>query len=95
MCYNYRIFMLLKNFVPQNTIMTKVYEILINEKIIKNRLPDVINHFIKELTDNTPIKAITTDLYPMYRNIFENLNIKQQSCIIQLRRTIYTKLKMI
>ena len=29
----------------------------------------------------------------MYRNIFDDLNIKQQLCIIHLRRTIYTKLK--
>ena len=29
----------------------------------------------------------------MYRNILDDLNIKQQLCIIHLRRTIYTKLK--
>ena len=29
----------------------------------------------------------------MYRNIFDDLKIKQQLCIIHLRRTIYTKLK--
>ena len=29
----------------------------------------------------------------MYRNIFDDLNIKQQLCIIHLRRTTYTKLK--
>ncbi len=29
----------------------------------------------------------------MYRNIFDDLNIKQQLCIIHLRRTIYAKLK--
>lgn len=29
----------------------------------------------------------------MYRNIMDDLNIKQQLCIIHLRRTIYTKLK--
>ena len=29
----------------------------------------------------------------MYMNIFDDLNMKQQLCIIHLRRTIYTKLK--
>ena len=29
----------------------------------------------------------------MYRNILDDLNIKQQLCIIHLRRTTYTKLK--
>jgi len=53
----------------------------------------VIKQFIKESLHNKPIIAITTDLYPMYRNIMDDLNIKQQLCIIHLRRTIYTKLK--
>ena len=54
---------------------------------------NIIKQFIKESLDNKPLIAITTDLYPMYRNIFDDLNIKQQLCIIHLRRTIYTKLK--
>ena len=63
------------------------------KKIVKNRSPTIIKHFIKESLINKPIKSITTDLYPMYRNILDDLNIKQQLCIIHLRRTIYTKLK--
>ena len=75
------------------TIYDSVYEIPISEKIVQNRSPTVIKRFIKESLHNKPIKAITTDLYPMYRNIMDDLNIKQQLCIIHLRRTIYTKLK--
>lgn len=75
------------------TLFDSVYEIPISEKIVRNRSPTVIKQFIKESLHNKPIIAITTDLYPMYRNIFDDLNIKQQLCIIHLRRTIYTKLK--
>ena len=75
------------------TLFDSVYEIPISEKIVRNRSPTVIKRFIKESLHNKPIIAITTDLYPMYRNIFDDLNIKQQLCIIHLRRTIYTKLK--
>ena len=75
------------------TIYDSVYEIPISEKIVRNRSPSVIKRFIKELLHNKPIISITTDLYPMYRNIMDDLNIKQQLCIIHLRRTIYAKLK--
>ena len=75
------------------TIYDSVYEIPISEKIVRNRSPQAIKRFIKESLQNKPIIAITTDLYPMYRNIMDDLNIKQQLCIIHLRRTIYTKLK--
>ena len=75
------------------TIYDSVNEIPISEKIVRNRPPTVIKQFIKESLYNKPIIAITTDLYPMYRNIMDDLNIKQQLYIIHLRRTIYTKLK--
>ena len=51
------------------TIYDSVYEIPISEKIVQNRSPTVIKQFIKESLHNKPIKAITTDLYPMYHNI--------------------------
>ena len=75
------------------TLYDSVNEIPISEKIVRNRSPNIIKQFIKESLDNKPLIAITTDLYPMYRNIFDDLKIKQQLCIIHLRRTIYTKLK--
>ncbi|MEE1117987.1 MAG: hypothetical protein UHX91_07070 [Methanosphaera sp.] len=52
------------------------------------RLPAVIKRFIKESLYNKPIKSITTDLYPTYRIIFDDLKIKQQLCIIHSRRTV-------
>jgi hypothetical protein len=64
------------------TIYDSVNEIPISEKIVQNRSPNIIKQFIKESLDNKPLIAITTDLYPMYRNIFDDLNIKQQLCII-------------
>ncbi|MBQ6218911.1 MAG: hypothetical protein IJJ47_04185 [Methanosphaera sp.] len=74
------------------TIYDSVNEIPISEKIVKNRSPSVIKQFIKESLQNKPIIAITTDFYPMYWNILDDLNIKQQLCIIHLRRVIYTNL---
>ncbi|WP_162685690.1 hypothetical protein [Methanosphaera sp. BMS] len=61
----------------RSTIYDSINEIPISEKIVRNRSPNIIKQFIKESLDNKPLIAITTDLYPMYGNIFDDLNIKQ------------------
>ena len=34
--------------------------------------------FIKESTENKPFFCLTTDLFPMYRNVADELNVKHQ-----------------
>ena len=48
---------------------------------------------VLESTENKPFICLTTDLFPMYRNVADELGVKHQLCIFHLFKTINHKIK--
>ena len=44
--------------------------------------------FILDSTANKPFICLTTDLFPMYRNVADEIGVKHQLCIFHLFQTI-------
>ncbi|AMK16016.1 transposase [Methanobrevibacter olleyae] len=56
-------------------------------------IPENTKKFIQESIQNKPFKCLTTDLFPMYINIADELGVKHQLCIFHLFNTINHKIK--
>lgn len=66
----------------------------VSEKIVRHRIPKTTETFIKESTKNKPFISLTTDLFPMYRNLTDKLQVKHQLCKFHLYKTINHKIKV-
>jgi hypothetical protein len=74
------------------TLFDHILNIPVNEKIAPDKGYTTILQFIQESTKNKPLKSITTDHVPEYKNIMDELNIKHQLCIFHLYKMIGDKL---
>jgi len=74
------------------TLYDHILNIPLSEKITPDKEYTTIIQFIKESTKNKPLKAITTDHVPEYKNIMDELNVKHQLCIFHFYKMIGDKL---
>ncbi len=74
------------------TLFDHILNIPVNEKITPDKGYNTIIQFIRESTVNKPLKAITTDHVPEYKNIMDELKVKHQLCIFHLYKMIGDKL---
>lgn len=75
------------------TLYDSILNVPVAEKIVRRRIPENTKKFIKESTKNKPFICLTTDLFPMYRNVADELGVKHQLCIFHLFKTINHKIK--
>lgn len=75
------------------TLFDSVLNIPVAEKIVRHRIPENTKKFIQETTHDKPFKCLTTDLFPMYRNVADELGVKHQLCTFHLFKTINHKIK--
>jgi transposase-like protein len=74
------------------TLYDHILNIPVNEKITPDKEYTTIKQFIQESTENKPLKAITTDHVPEYKNIMDELKVKHQLCIFHFYKMIGDKL---
>jgi transposase-like protein len=74
------------------TLYYHILNIPVNEKITSDIGYTTIKQFIQESTENKPLKAITTDHVPEYKNIMDELEVKHQLCIFNFYKMIGDKL---
>jgi hypothetical protein len=74
------------------TLYNHILNIPVNEKITSDKGYTTIKQFIQESTENKPLKAITTDHVPEYKNIMDELKVKHQLCIFHFYKMIGDKL---
>jgi transposase-like protein len=77
------------------TLFDHILNIPVNEKITPDKGYATILQFIQESILNKPLKAITTDHVPEYKNIMDELNVKHQLCIFHLYKMINDKLHIL
>ena len=75
------------------TLFDSVLNIPVSEKVVRHRIPENTKKFIQETTKDKPFKCLTTDLFPMYRNVTDDLGVKHQLCVFHLIKTINHKIK--
>ena len=75
------------------TLYDSILNVPVAEKIVRRRIPENTKKFIQENTENKPFICLTTDLFPMYRNVADELGVKHQLCIFHLFKTINHKIK--
>lgn len=76
------------------TLFDAILNIPVSERIVRHRIPKNTKKFILDSTENKPFICITTDLFPMYRNVADEIGIKHQLCTFHLFQTINHKLKV-
>ena len=74
------------------TLYDHILNIPLSEKITSDKGYTTIKQFITESTDNKPLKAITTDHVPEYKNIMDELKVKHQLCIFHFYKMIGDRL---
>src|ERR1039458_7032224 len=74
------------------TLFDHILNIPVNEKITPDTEYTTIIQFIRESTKNKPLKAITTDHVPEYKNIMDELKVKHQLYIFHFYKMIGDKL---
>jgi transposase-like protein len=77
------------------TLFDHILNIPVNEKITPDKGYATSLQFIQESILNKPLKAITTDHVPEYKNIMDELNVKHQLCIFHLYKMINDKLHIL
>ena len=77
------------------TLYDSILNIPVSEKIVRHRIPKNTKEFIIESTKNKPFICLTTDLFPMYRNVADELKVKHQLCTFHLFQTINHKLSIL
>ena len=63
------------------TLFDAILNIPVTERIVRRRIPKNTKKFILESTENKPFICLTTDLFPMYRNVADEIGVKHQLCI--------------
>jgi len=77
------------------TLFDAILNIPVSERIVRRRMPKNTKKFILDSTENKPFICLTTDLFPMYRNVANEIKVKHQLCTFHLFQTINHKLKVI
>lgn len=76
------------------TLFDAILNVPILERIVRRRIPKNTKKFILDSTKNKPFICLTTDLFPMYRNVADEIGVNHQLCIFHLFQTINHKLKV-
>lgn len=76
------------------TLYDAILNIPVSERIVRCRIPKNTKKFILDSTKNKPFICLTTDLFPMYRNVADEIGVKHQLCTFHLFQTINHKLKV-
>ena len=76
------------------TLYDAILNVPVSERIVRRRMPKNTKKFIIDSTANKPFICLTTDLFPMYRNVADEIGVKHQLCIFHLFKTINHKLKV-
>ena len=76
------------------TLFDAILNVPVSERIVRRRIPKNTKKFILDSTANKPFICLTTDLFPMYRNVADEIGVKHQLCIFHLFQTINHKLKV-
>ena len=76
------------------TLYDAILNIPVSERIVRHRIPKNTKKFILDSTENKPFICLTTDLFPMYRNVADEIGVKHQLCTFHLFQTINNKLKV-
>ena len=76
------------------TLYDAILNVPVSERIVRRRIPKNTKKFILDSTANKPFICLTTDLFPMYRNVADEIGVKHQLCTFHLFQTINHKLKV-
>ena len=75
------------------TLFNAILKVPVTERIVCRRILKNTKKFILDSTKNKPLICLTTDLFPMYRNVVDEIGVNHQLCIFHLFQTINHKLK--
>ena len=76
------------------TLFDAVLNVPVSERIVRRRIPKNTKKFILDSTKDKPFICLTTDLFPMYRNVSDEIGVNHQLCTFHLFQTIHHKLKV-
>ena len=76
------------------TLFDAILNIPASERIVRRIIPKNTKKFILDSTENKLFIYLTTDLFPMYRNVADEIGVKHQLCTFHLFQTIHHKLKV-
>ena len=76
------------------TLYDAILNVPVSERIVRRRIPINTKNFIIDSTKNKPFICLTTDLFPMYRNVADEIGVNHQLCTFHLFQTINHKLKV-
>ena len=76
------------------TLFDAILNVPVSERIVRRRIPKNTKKFILDSTKNKPFICLTTDLFPMYRNVADEMGVNHQLCTFHLFQTINHKLKV-
>ena len=76
------------------TLFDAILNVPVSERIVRRRIPKNTKKFILDSTKNKPFICLTTDLFPMYRNVSDEMGVNHQLCTFHLFQTINHKLKV-
>lgn len=76
------------------TLFDAILNVPVSERIVRRRIPKNTKKFILDSTKNKPFICLTTDLFPMYRNVADEIGVNHQLYIFHLFQTINHKLKV-
>ena len=76
------------------TLFDAILNVPVSKRIVRRRILKNTKKFILDSTKNKPFICLTTDLFPMYRNVADEIGVNQQLCIFHLFQTINHKLKV-
>ena len=60
------------------TLFDPILNIPVSERIVRRRMPKNTKKFILDSTENKLFICLTTDLFPMYRNVPDEIGVKHQ-----------------
>lgn len=76
------------------TLFDVILNVPVSERIVCRRIPKNTKKFIPDSTKNKPFIYLTTDLFPMYRNVADEMEVNHQLYTFHLFQTINHKLKV-
>ena len=76
------------------TLFDAILNVPVSERIVRRRIPKNTKKFILDSTKNKPFICLTTDLFPMYRNVADEIGVNHQLRTFHLFQTINHKLKV-
>ena len=66
------------------TLFDAILNVPVSKRIVRRRILKNTKKFILDSTKNKPFICLTTDLFPMYRNVSDEIGVNQQLCTLHL-----------